>query len=373
MAALLRTAIRTGSSLPRLASAGALGRLPSADGIARPLVAPHSAQHSRSFRATGPAWSSKKDPYTVLGVPQDASASDIKQKYYAAAKAHHPDANPNSPEAARKFAEATEAYELLSNAQQRQAFDQYGHAGADSGRGGGGGGGGMGGGGFGFGQGPFGMNLDDVFADLFAASLQVEVQLSFMEAVRGCTKTVRWQTPNDPRPRSVDLNIPKGVDDGMQLKAVGQGPARSKGRPPADLLILLRVSDHPVFLRAGQDVHVIQPVRLLDALFGATLTVPTLDGETEVSVSAGTQPGDRVVLRGKGVGGGGGMGGGQKGDMFVHWDVVLPKQQLLSKEQTALLREVFADQPLPNNGKPGKERSTFGQHLVSLIRASRRH
>jgi DnaJ-class molecular chaperone len=301
----------------------------------------------------------------VLGLPRTASPADIKKKYYAFAKEHHPDKNPNDPEAAKRFAEATEAYDLLSDPSKRTTYDQYGHAGAD--QSGGGGGGQRGGNPFGqgspfggFGGSPFGMNVEDLFADLFAASMQVEMQLSFMEAVRGCSKSVSYQTPNDPRPRTIELNIPAGVDDGMQLKAVGQGPPRGRGRPPSDLHILLRVQDHPVFIRSGLDVHVVQPVRLLDALFGSErVKVPTLDGEREIPISAGTHQGDTVVLRKAGV-----AAGGAAGDLYVHWDVVLPTQ--LSKEQAALLKEIFADQTLPSRLRG--EKSTYGKQLEQLLK-----
>lgn len=304
----------------------------------------------------------KKDPYTVLGVRPDASAAEVKKRYYEQAKKLHPDANPNSPEAAKQFADVTEAYEILSDAEKRRMYDAYGHAGAEhAGRGSGGGGGGRG---FGAGSpfGGFGMNLDDLFSDLFAQALQVEVELSFIEAVRGCTKRVRWQTPNDPRPREVELAIPPGVDDGMQLKAPGQGPARGRGRPPADLHILLRVQEHPTFLRSGLDLHIVQPIRLIDALLGAKVAVPTLDGNADVAVSPGTQPADRVVLRGAGVR----ADGGGAGDLYVHWDVVLPDAGLLSKERAALLRELFADQPLPPAGR--RRRGALAQTVERLLK-----
>lgn len=310
----------------------------------------------------------KKDPYKVLGVGPSASTSEIKKKYYEQAKKLHPDANPNAPpEAQKKFAELTEAYEILSDAEKRKMFDSYGHAGAEQAQRGGGNGGPFGGaGGFGgrspFGNaGPFGMNLDDLFSDLFAQALTVEVELSFLEAVRGCSKTVRWQTPSDARPREVELAIPAGVDDGMQLKAPGQGPARGRGRPPADLHILLRVQEHPVFFRAGLDLHVVQPVRLLDAILGGKVGVPTLDGSREVAISPGTQPADRVVLRGAGVRADEGTG-----DLFVHWDVVLPAPGALSKEHAALLRESLPEQPLPAAGR--RRRSSLAQHVEQLLK-----
>lgn len=120
--------------------------------------------------------SSKRDPYSVLGVERTATPAEIKKQYYKAAKEHHPDANPNSPEAAKKFAEATEAYDLLSSEEKRREYDTYGHGGVPGG-GGGGGGNPFGG---------YGMSMDDLFADLFAASLQVRTAADGWGESRGC-------------------------------------------------------------------------------------------------------------------------------------------------------------------------------------------
>lgn len=156
------------------------------------------------------------------------------------------------------------------------------------------------------------------------------------------------------RARALTLSLPR--------QAPGRGPPRGKGRPPADLHILLRVAEHPTFIRAGLDIHVVQPIRLLDALFGAKIQVPTLDGDKEVNVSAGTQPGDRAMLRAKGV-----RLPGRVGDFFVHWDVILPKQ--VSAEHTALLKEVFAGQSLPS--KAHGQRTQFSRHIEQLLKRDR--
>lgn len=296
----------------------------------------------------------KKDPYEVLGVPRSASSAEIKKRYYQAAREHHPDANPNNPEAAKKFAEATEAYEILSDDAKRQAFDQFGFAGVDPDSAG------PDGNPFagfqGFGGSPFGFGAADIFSELFAPIVQVEMELTFMEAVEGCTKKVQWQAPNDARPRVVELNIPPGVDDGMQLQAPGRGPPRGRGQRPGDLHVLLRVRPHHVFKRQGLDIHVVRPVRLVDALCGASVSVPTLDGESSVKLSPGTQPGAHTMLRGQGV-----KTQRRVGDLYVHWDVVLPRR--LNKEQSQLMREIFRDEPAP----PDVSNSPFAFRMEQLL------
>jgi molecular chaperone DnaJ len=291
----------------------------------------------------------KEDYYATLGVAKDASKSDIKKSYYTKAKQHHPDTNAGDPAAAKKFAELTEAYEVLSDAEKRQVYDQYGHAGME-----GGGGGGMGGmGGFGGFAGGRPMSPEDIFSVFEEAfgggafnlggrqrrprrgrDVQVGVTLDLLEAAKGCRKTVSWRSPATGN-RSMEVTIPSGVDSGMNLRLTGEGEAGpAGGAGPGNLYISITVAEHTIFERDGNDLHVKVRLSLAEAILGGKVTIPTLDGDVALKVPAGTQAGDRRVMTGRGVQPAGGRGAGHQ---YVHFDVVVPRK--LSDRQRELIEE----------------------------------
>lgn len=303
----------------------------------------------------------KDDYYNQLGVEQGADKSDIKKAYYKKAKQYHPDANAGDPAAAKKFAAITEAYEVLSDAEKRKVYDAYGHAGLD-GSGGMGGAGGFGG----FGGGGQSMNPEDifnVFEQAFGGGMnfgrprgpprgrdvQVGVALDLFEAAKGVTKTVRWRSPTAGN-KSLEVTIPAGVDNGMNLKLGGQGESGPAG--PGNLYIQISVNEHPTFERDGGDLHLRVRVTLKEALLGASVVIPTLEGQVSLKIPPGTKSGDRRVMTGRGVPIANGRG---QGHQFVHFEVVMPHK--LSERQKELIKQ-FAEEEAEMTDDTRTERRT---------------
>ncbi|PRP77334.1 heat shock protein DnaJ family protein [Planoprotostelium fungivorum] len=362
----------------------------------------------RSFHTTA-AVRRPKDFYEVLGVPKTATKADIKKAFFAAAKQYHPDAvkatkasDAEVKAAETKFKEYGEAYAVLSDDEKRKTYDQFGHQAFDPNMGGGGGGQyqqavnledimrmftGGGFGGFGGGGNPFSGG----FGDFGGEQLDVEsaVQLDFMEAVNGCSKTVKYSAMNEcsnckgsggapgsksvkgsgaqtlngmfqiqcskcggagskqsvPCPgcagrgvrsesKSTVVNIPPGVDNGDTIKVRGAGGNIQK--QTGSLFVGIRVKEHPNFQRNGLDIHSEVPISVSDAILGGSINVPTLTGETAVQVAAGTQPMAQHRLRGKGV-----RSKTQAGDHILHFRVVIPKS--LSATQRQMMEEFKKD------------------------------
>ncbi|XP_024536460.1 chaperone protein dnaJ GFA2, mitochondrial [Selaginella moellendorffii] len=355
---------------------------------------------ARGFHSTAP----RNDFYDTLGVSKTASASDIKKAYYALAKKHHPDMNKDDPEADKKFQEIQQAYEVLKDDQKRSIYDQVGHHayveradGVPPGPGPG----------FssifedifnGPGGGP---NMEDILNSMFGGkgpkNTNVNVQISFMEAVNGCTTKVTYRTqvrcekckgagvPSGVKPQTckscrgagrifmqkgffsvessctacggsgqfvkehckacqgsgtvmgvkeVDVEIPAGIESGMNLKISGEGGSGSRGQRAGDLIVKVEVKPDPVFRREGADVHVDVPITLVQAVLGGTIEVPTLTGSVMLKVKPGTQPGQKQVMRGKGI------KVTQRhayGDQYVHFRVNIPTT--VSDRQRQLLEE----------------------------------
>ena len=315
-----------------------------------------------------------RDYYDVLGVSKAASDGDIKKAYYKLAKKHHPDTNAGDADAAKKFQEATRAYDALRDPQKRSLYDSLGSADAyesvEKGGGGGGGGGGAGGPFGGYGGGGGGgvpPDVEDVFAAFFgglgggggggrrgfawagggpfggfaarAPDARASLRIPFDLAATGGRRTITVGGA------SVELDIPAGVDTGAVLRLAGRGPQPPPGAPPGTpsgaLLVELDVDPSPIFDRAGADVTVRTDVDVWDAALGASVRVPTpLDGERELTLKPGTQPGDRLRMRGYGLPRL--RNGSGRGDQFVVISVRVPRGASLtprSKELLASLRD----------------------------------
>lgn len=296
---------------------------------------------------TGQDWL-EKDFYAVLGVPKDADAAAIKKAYRKLARQLHPDQNPGDAAAEARFKDIGEAYAVLSDAEQRQQYDQLramaggarftagGRPGAGGAQGfedvfrgmfggangpggrvrystGGGGGGGFedilgglfGGGGFGAQRGP------QPGADLTATTT-----LPFRTAAEGSTISLSVEG------RTVNARIPAGVRDGQKIRLRGKGRPGDPGAPAGDLVITVHVEPHPVFTLDGSNLRVTVPVAFDEAALGATIDVPTLDGSTvRVKVPAGTPSGRTLRVKGKGVTTSSGTG-----DLLVTVQVVVPQK-----------------------------------------------
>ena len=296
---------------------------------------------------TGQDWL-EKDFYAVLGVAKDADAATIKKAYRKLARQLHPDQNPGDAKAEARFKDIGEAYAVLSDAEQRQQYDQLramagGPRFTAGGRGGGSAGfedvfGGMFGGGA---NGPGGRvrystggaggaGFEDILGGLFGGAggfggargpqpgidLTATTTLPFRTAAEGSTISLSVEG------RTVNARIPAGVRDGQKIRLRGKGRPGDPGAPDGDLVITVHVEPHPVFTLDGSNLRLTVPVAFDEAALGATIDVPTLDGSTvRVKVPAGTPSGRTLRVKGKGVTTSTGAG-----DLLVTVQVVVPQK-----------------------------------------------
>ncbi|UZN03840.1 DnaJ C-terminal domain-containing protein [Cellulomonas sp. S1-8] len=300
---------------------------------------------------TGQDWL-EKDFYAVLGVTKDADAPTIKKAYRKLARQLHPDQNPGDASAEARFKDIGEAYAVLSDAEQRQQYDQLRAmaGGARFTAGGRGGSGSAGfedvfGGMFGAGAGANGpggrvrystggaggAGFEDILGGLFGgggagfggargpqpgADLSATTTLPFRTAVEGSTISLSVEG------RTVNARIPAGVRDGQKIRLRGKGRPGEPGAPDGDLVITVQVEPHPVFTLDGPNLRVSVPIAFDEAALGATIDVPTLDGSTvRVKVPAGTPSGRTLRVKGRGVATTTGAG-----DLLVTVQVVVPQK-----------------------------------------------
>jgi len=350
--------------------------------------------HRRAFSS-----SSKRDFYDVLGVGRGSDKGEIKKAYFKLAKKYHPDTNKDDKTAADKFKEATEAYEILSDDKQRQLYDSYGHAGVDpnAGFGGGPGGGGnpfegFGGfSGFSGGDGSFhysssGQEIDpeELFEAFFGggarrrnrgprkgSDLQMHVRLTFEEAVKGAKKDLhlRYQIHNkkkntmEVKERDVEVDVPAGIDNGMNLRLTGQGAEGDPGAPRGNLIVQVLVDDDNYFHRDGVDVHTECPISMTQAVLGGTVDVRTLSGTVEMKIPKGTQVDSKLMLRGKGIPHL--HSEGRKGNHIVHLQIEIPKK--VSKRQEELLREFDEEMKHSGGGIYGRLAKAAGSAFETIF------
>ncbi|MCC6621230.1 MAG: DnaJ domain-containing protein [Deltaproteobacteria bacterium] len=284
-----------------------------------------------------------KDYYKVLGVEKDASADDIKKAFRKLAMKDHPDRN-QSPEAEAKFKEANEAYAVLSDPDKRKQYDMFGADGfgqrfsqEDIFRGFDFGsmfddlraGAGKGGGGFDFSSifGQFGgggrkqQRGFNPFAGAESGPAQgrdteAELVVSFHEAYHGGERELFVDG------KGVKVRVPRGVRTGTKLRVRGKGQAGPGGGPQGDLILEVKVADHPIFRLDHDDLEMDLPVALTDLVLGGTASVDSPDGQTStIKIPAGTAPGQRLRLRGKGFP----KKSGELGDLLVRLVATIPK------------------------------------------------
>ena len=342
--------------------------------------------------------------YDRLGLSKDASQDEIKRAYRKLSKKYHPDIN-KEPGAEEKYKEILEAYETLSDAQKRAAYDQYGPDGANGFGGQGGFGGFDGGAGFG--------GFEDIFSSFFGGGatrnpnaprqgddLQYRVNLSFEEAIFGAEKEVHYnreatcktcsgsgakpgtspvtcgrchgqgvinvdtQTPlgmmrrqvtcdvchgtgqeikepcqtchgtgHEKQSHKVSVKIPAGVETGQQIRLAGQGEAGFNGGPYGDLFVIINVNPSDKFTRDGSTIYYTLNISFVQAALGDTVEVPTVHGNVEMTIPAGTQTGKTFRLKGKGAPR---LRGGSQGDQHVTVKIVTPTK-LNDAQKEALL------------------------------------
>ncbi len=361
----------------------------------------------------------KRDYYEVLGVAKNADDEELKKAYRKLAMKYHPDRNPGDKAAEEKFKEAKEAYEMLSDADKRSAYDRFGHAGVDPNLG-------AGAGGF-AGTGGFADMFGDIFGDIFGAArgggrsnvyrgadLKYSMELSLEQAAAGHSTTIRVPSWNNcgtcngsgaksgtspttcktcngqgqvrvqqgffsvqqtcPRckgsgkyiadpcrtcdgvgrvkeNKTLEVNIPAGIDDSMRIRVAGNGEPGINGGPAGDLYVEIRIKEHPVFKRDGDDLHCEVPIQFTTAALGGKINVPTLDGKVEMDVPDGTQTGKVFRLRGKGIKG---VRSSYPGDLYCHLTVETPVR--LNERQKELLRELEASM---TDGKNSPQMKSF--------------
>lgn len=352
---------------------------------------------------------SQRDYYEILEVERTADVETIKRSFRKLALKYHPDRNPDDPEAAAKFKECAEAYEVLQDSEKRQRYDHYGHSGVN-------------------GQ-NFGSNADifshfsDIFGDLFGfagmggggrnrprqgADLRYNLEISFMQAARGDEVKIKiprhvtcdeckgsgaaagtspticpdcngsgqirrnqgffqLQMPcgrchgegkiiSSPCPkcrgngiieqvRELAVNIPAGVDTGNRLRLRGEGEAGTNGGPAGDLFVVLHVQKDKQFEREGQDLIVRREISFVQAILGDKIELPTLDDPVTFDIPKGTQSGEVFRISGAGLPYPG--QNSRKGSLLVEISVKIPAK--ISSEQEKLLREfdrLESDNPL---------------------------
>jgi DnaJ-class molecular chaperone len=297
------------------------------------------------------------DPYSILGVSRSASEAEIKSAYRKLAKELHPDRNADNPKAAQRFSEITNAYDLLGDKDKRARFDR-GEIDGDGNPAspfGAGGGGGFGGGGFagaaGMGRGAGGArgfegfagqdaDLGDIFEGLFGGRGGPGAGAAGMGGMgggagrrapqRGANVNYRLKVPFvdaatlEPQRialgdgATIDLKLPAGVEDGTQLRLKGKGERGPAG--PGDATVTIEVQPHAFFVREGDDVRLELPITLDEAVAGAKVKVPTVDGPVMLTVAPGSGGGKVLRLKGRGFT----RKAGGRGDQLVTLNIALP-------------------------------------------------
>jgi DnaJ-class molecular chaperone len=294
------------------------------------------------------------DYYKILGVKRDASQKEIQRAYRDLARKYHPDMNPGDKKAKEKFQRVQQAYDVLNDPEQREMYDRYGSSFQSAGAGGGprysyqnpGAGGAFEE--FDFSQ-LFGGRGSEGFADIFrqfsggraqgrraapqrGSDLQHELEIPFRTSITGGEVALHVRRPSG-KTEAITVKIPAGIEDGKKIRLRGQGDPGPRGGSPGDLLITVRVAQHPHFRRHGNDLEVLVPVTLAEAALGAKIDVPTPQGTITLTVPPGTSGGRRLRVKGRGIA----SGKAAAGDLYAELRIVLPKE---IDEETA--REIRA-------------------------------
>jgi molecular chaperone DnaJ len=281
----------------------------------------------------------EKDFYKILGVAKDVSEADLKKVYRKLAKENHPDLHPGDAKAEARFKDISEAYDVLSDKEQRREYDAIRAMG----------------GGARFQQGPGSAGgFEDVFSNLFGGGfpqggfggfggfggpqrgqdLSTSSTIDFIDSIKGTTLKIKVGSD------TVSLKVPAGIQDGQKLKVAGKGQASPNGGPKGDLVVSIKVKTHPVFSRDGDNVRVTVPVTIAEAILGATISVPLLgEAPVKLKVAPGTPNGRALRVKGKGV-----QRPGKEGDLLATVEIAVPSH--VNDKAKALIEQF--DQELPD-------------------------
>lgn len=293
------------------------------------------------------------DYYQVLGVSRNASEQDVQKAYRELARKNHPDLNPDDARAKENFQRIQAAYDVLSDADKRSKYDQFGSnfeqmggAGADAGfsdldfgqifgQGGGGSGG-----------------FEDLFRQFAGggqagprgprpptrgADLEHEVTIPFSTAVTGGETRINFRRPGGKQ-ETISVRVPVGVKDGQKIRLRGQGENVARGKP-GDMIVVVHVAAHPWFQRRGNDLELTVPIGLEEAALGTTIDVPTPHGTIALKVPPGTSGGKRFRIKDHGV-----QGEKAKGHLFVTVQLQIPEE--IDETSQQLIREFTERNPL---------------------------
>jgi len=284
-----------------------------------------------------------KDYYNVMGVSRDASAKDIKLAYRRLARKYHPDIS-KEPQAEEKFKEVGEAYEVLKDPEKRKVYDQYGkdwergqqqaHSSSQ---------------GFGFDDNNENYQYShDFFESLFGAAphfrqqrqsgtdFQGSVSISLEEAYKGAVKELHLPHAQAGS-KTLKVKIPAGVKSGQQIRLPGQGGPGRSGTPAGDLYLTVQVDKHPIFDVMGGDIYVTLPIAPWEAALGGTIKVPTLGGNVDLKIPPGSQGGQTLRLKKRG------LPGPTHGDQYVLLKIIIP--QPATDTAKALYKKMAEEMP----------------------------
>jgi curved DNA-binding protein len=284
----------------------------------------------------------ERDYYEILGLKKNATADEVRAAHRRLVRKLHPDVNKSDPNAATRFQEVTEAYDVLSDPEKRKQYDEFGRAGPMP-------------------QPPPGQGWDpnqhveeldpsdfantgqfgDIFDQLFGqrgpfnrgrggraartaeyeaapapSEVEYPVKLTFVQAARGTTLPLTISRGNHQE--TIDVKIPGGVKTGSRVRIKGKGVIGPHGQ--GDLFVIAQVADHPYFRREHLDVLLDVPVSVYEAMLGTNIAVPTLDGTVTITLPAGTSSGSKLRIKGAGA-----HRGAEKGDQLCVIKIIVPK------------------------------------------------